>query len=319
CVDTDADPANCGGCGNACPQGQVCSAEKCAMVCVGGTTKCGNVCVDAKSDPANCGSCGNACPQGQACAAGQCGLVCAGGTTKCGSACVDVKVDPANCGSCGNACPQGQVCSSGSCTLVCGGGTTKCGNACVNTSWDPNNCGSCGNACGVNKLCNQGKCTGGSTIPGFSGELGPDMSGDGWLQCEGYLDKPGGDEVPKTWGDSCTDNQYNKLRVVCGAAPNTYRYITVNKNVFRDGLAGYPENGLILEAKDQNGQNFTITNQIYANGNHPHNGVSWWNGGDGCSESSTNITVNNICSWEASNCFGQNLGGNRYLWVYVKP
>ncbi len=47
---------------------------------------------------------------------------------------------------------------------------------------------------------------------------------------------------------------------------------------------------------------------------------SWWNGGDGCNESATNITVNNICPMEAQNGFGQNIGtgNNRYLWIYVQ-
>jgi len=57
---------------------------------------------------------------------------------------------------------------------------------------------------------------------------------------------------------------------------------------------------------------------IYASGNHPHSGTSWWNGGDGCSETSTNITFNNGCSYEASNCFGQGISGPRYVWVYVQ-
>jgi hypothetical protein len=42
-------------------------------------------------------------------------------------------------------------------------------------------------------------------------------------------------------------------------------------------------------------------------------------GGDaGCNEGNTNITINNGCKWEASNCFGQAMEGPRFLWVYVK-
>jgi hypothetical protein len=48
-------------------------------------------------------------------------------------------------------------------------------------------------------------------------------------------------------------------------------------------------------------------------------GTSWWNGGSGCNEEATNITFNNSCTMEASNCFGQNLGTqDRYLWIYVQ-
>jgi hypothetical protein len=41
--------------------------------------------------------------------------------------------------------------------------------------------------------------------------------------------------------------------------------------------------------------------------------------GHGCDESQTNITINNICTYDASNCFGQNINGNRFLFVYVRP
>ena len=156
--------------------------------------------------------------------------------------------------------------------------------------------------------------------PNFMGQVGPDFSADGcWQQCEGYLDQPGGDEVPKEWGNDCVGTQFKKLRIACGASTNQYRFITVNKNVFKDGLNAYPEMGLITEAKDQNKNDFVTQNQIYATGNHPHTGVSWWGNGNGCNEASLSVTINNGCSWEASNCFGQNLGGPRYLWVYVSP
>ena len=157
--------------------------------------------------------------------------------------------------------------------------------------------------------------------PNFAGQLGPDFAKDTcWQQCEGYLDNPGGDDVPAAWGNDCVNAAWSRIRIACGASVNQYRYITVEKNVFKDGLAAYPENNLISEAKDQNGVNFSYPgNQIYATGNHPHNGTSWWAGGNGCGETNGNITINNVCSWEASNCFGQNNGGARYLWVYVAP
>ncbi|MBI4702949.1 MAG: hypothetical protein HY744_17675, partial [Deltaproteobacteria bacterium] len=153
------DPANCGGCGVACPQGQVCSAGQCSLVCTGGSTKCGGKCVDVQTDPANCGGCGAACAPAQICAAGQCALVCVGGTVKCSGKCVDTQTDAANCGSCDNACPPGQICTAGQCALVCAGGTTKCGNKCVDTQVDPANCGGCNSACGNSEICSAGKCT----------------------------------------------------------------------------------------------------------------------------------------------------------------
>ena len=130
---------------------------------------------------------------------------------------------------------------------------------------------------------------------------------------------PGGDDVPAAWGDDCAGAAFSKIRIACGASVNQYRYITVNKNVFKDGLNAYPEVGIITESKDQNKTDFMTQNQIYATGNHPHMGSSWWGNGNGCDEASASTTINNICSWEASNCFGQNIPGNRYLWVYVAP
>ncbi|MBI4702204.1 MAG: hypothetical protein HY744_13835, partial [Deltaproteobacteria bacterium] len=121
CVDTQVNAANCGSCGNACPQGHVCSNGSCALVCAGGTTKCGSKCVDTQVDGANCGSCGAACPQGQACGAGQCKVLCGPGTTNCSNVCVDLQVDPNNCGQCAKKCGQSEQCKAGVCQpALCG-------------------------------------------------------------------------------------------------------------------------------------------------------------------------------------------------------
>ncbi|MBI4705680.1 MAG: hypothetical protein HY744_31700, partial [Deltaproteobacteria bacterium] len=158
CVDTQLDPANCGGCGKACGKEELCSAGQCDLQCVGGTTKCSGKCVDTLTDTANCGGCGKLCAKDQICTGGACALVCVGGTTKCAGKCVDTQLDPANCGGCGNACGPGWVCTAGVCGLVCGGGTTKCSGKCVDTQLDPANCGSCSNACAQGEVCANGKC-----------------------------------------------------------------------------------------------------------------------------------------------------------------
>ncbi len=51
CVDTNADPANCGGCAIVCETGQVCSMGSCALSCAGGTTDCSGSCVNTQNEP----------------------------------------------------------------------------------------------------------------------------------------------------------------------------------------------------------------------------------------------------------------------------
>jgi hypothetical protein len=159
CVDTQADPRNCGGCGTACPNGQACAQGVCAqtcglpgveacpasggpgqVTCGGGCSACGPGCADFSNDPRNCGACGNACamgevcrngacttpcPSGQLCAGGVCMASCPAGTAACGPRCLDVQNDSANCGGCGQACPSGQACYQGACVAGCGGSSVS--------------------------------------------------------------------------------------------------------------------------------------------------------------------------------------------------
>jgi hypothetical protein len=115
CADYTSDRRNCGGCGQACAAGQVCSASTC--VCQPGTEPCEGRCVATASDPTACGACGRACASGQVCELGQCKASCTlGVSTRCGDACVDTSADPSNCGGCGRACQGGQRCVGGGCT-----------------------------------------------------------------------------------------------------------------------------------------------------------------------------------------------------------
>ena len=155
----------------------------------------------------------------------------------------------------------------------------------------------------------------GRTIPGFSGQLGPDFSNEGWSQCVGYFDQVNSDDIPNSgWANPCASSTYTRLRLACGASAGAVRYIDVSRNVFATPLVSYPETGLIYNRNYPASDNF-----IYASSNNPNTGTSWWDNGNGCDESSTNITINNSCNYDVANCFGQGLPGSRYLYVYVQP
>src|SRR6516165_2582009 len=62
CVDTRADHAACGACGNQCAFGASCVDGQCA--CPAGQAICGLKCVDLSSDALNCGACGVSCGAG---------------------------------------------------------------------------------------------------------------------------------------------------------------------------------------------------------------------------------------------------------------
>lgn len=107
------DSAHCGFCGNACADGESCSAGICE--CPADRAVCGGTCVDTQIARNHCGSCGNACADGASCNAGAC--ECPDGQTSCDGTCVDTETDVAHCGSCGNACADGAFCGSGVCIL----------------------------------------------------------------------------------------------------------------------------------------------------------------------------------------------------------
>lgn len=117
CTVTSVDPENCGTCGNACGDGEVCNDGQCDVACGGGTTDCDGSCVDTASNAAHCGACGNACDDGEVCASSECVALCGtGGLALCGGICVDMMNDAQHCGGCATVCGATDSCVSGQCT-----------------------------------------------------------------------------------------------------------------------------------------------------------------------------------------------------------
>lgn len=129
CVNVFTDRKNCGVCGRACRDGEICMDGRCGPACAGnGTTLCDDRCIDLDTDMDNCGACGAECEtllpnaKGSLCSGGECILSgCKTDYADCDKAfsngCeVYLRNDAANCGSCGNRCPSGQVCYNRKCT-----------------------------------------------------------------------------------------------------------------------------------------------------------------------------------------------------------
>src|SRR5581483_1580826 len=136
CSDPKKDPDNCGACGNACKQGELCSMGTCVTACAGGSTACGadggmRYCANLQSDNSDCGACGSKCGPLDVCTAGKCANTSVFGQSKCGgdggpAYCVSTQTDNANCGACDVKCAQGEVCSQGKCGSSCAMTQTKC-------------------------------------------------------------------------------------------------------------------------------------------------------------------------------------------------
>jgi len=161
CAALYKDPANCGGCDQACSAELVCSDGKCATHCGPGTAKCGASCVDVAVDRDNCGYCGHACGVHEVCVAGQCSSTC-DGQALCivgnGAYCASTATDNANCGKCGVVCGTQEVCRNSSCASECEIGQALCGSECVALASDHDNCGSCGHPCLEGQYCVASAC-----------------------------------------------------------------------------------------------------------------------------------------------------------------
>jgi hypothetical protein len=132
CVDTLADQRNCGACGVACQNGQICQSNedpegaRGVCVCQPGAKDCNGQCVVLATDPNNCGVCGKACATDELCElqpsdggplSSKCVKDCTVGTqVRCGSSCVNLQTDALHCGACGAACSNSQTCHAGKCS-----------------------------------------------------------------------------------------------------------------------------------------------------------------------------------------------------------
>ncbi len=177
CKVLDSDLANCGACGNVCPDrpntaATTCIYGTCGFTCAPGFANCNNNpndgCETNLGAWDNCGACGNVCTTNAAnamprCNGGTCEFQCFTGYKKCGDTCI-----PA--GSCCNdadcdSANTGLNCVNNACR--CPDGTTFCGNAgrcqvCCQDNDCPNQltcqAGACGCpsgqvVCGANYCC----------------------------------------------------------------------------------------------------------------------------------------------------------------------
>ena len=206
---------------NVCTTGDACDKGACAG---GAPLTCddGNACTDDSCNPAtgcvfsaNAAPCddGNKCTDGDQCKSGWC---LSGMPKGCndGNACTDDSCSPATgcvftnnsvgcndsdpctvtdtcsggvcVGSGALSCNDGNKCTADSCvknqgcvyqpiTPCCGNGQKEAGEECDDGNAVDND--GCTNACKVPSVTR--------TVPGFSGVLGPDLSGQGWSQCAG--------------------------------------------------------------------------------------------------------------------------------------
>jgi len=158
----NADPHNCGGCGDDCgdagPDGEAlpahaspfCSDGGCDWWCppvpgVGEVYKrCKDKCIPFVCDPYNCGDCGILCPKdnlgNRVCDVGTCGCpfgtVDCDGVPECGQECKDLDHDAMNCGQCGRQCPNDPALAPFHETYTCNGpnpdgGLPDCVRVCV--------------------------------------------------------------------------------------------------------------------------------------------------------------------------------------------
>ena len=187
CVDTVANRAHCGVCGNACSISNgvaACSAGRCVVAnCNLPFANCdgdlANGCeADTYTSLAHCGDCNAPCSGPNAtsrCVAGECQITaCATGFGDCDgdtrTGCeTDTRSTARHCGACGRACTAPAhataTCSASTCGFTCIEGFGDCdgdaSNGCeTDLSTSASHCGRCGAACSARGRCERGACVG---------------------------------------------------------------------------------------------------------------------------------------------------------------
>ncbi len=151
-INLQADPQNCGKCGNSCTAEEVplllhgegmCVAGTCAFACwppdmflsVVDYQDCDGIVdngceVNVYFSNAHCGQCGHPCDPGIPCLLGVCG--CPRGFTLCDGVCIDTQKDVDNCGVCGKKCTGDEVHGPGPVppNMHLGCADSKCQNVC---------------------------------------------------------------------------------------------------------------------------------------------------------------------------------------------
>jgi hypothetical protein len=235
CVNLQADPLNCGACGEECGVND-CTGGTCAPAATGGgacpegQVRCGGACQEALpnfgSDGLSCpgGAPPTECPAGRVLCNGACfpdgacqPAECQPGWGYCYGVCRDFQTDPGACGGCSTACPGG-ICAGGTC-VSCPEGQTPCGAACVDTKTDLNNCGFCGNLCGTQ--CIDGQCTGVGAAPHACAQSGESCAVDPC--CVGFCNQdelcecvPDGGECAGIGTGGCCNGQPCNADGFCG-------------------------------------------------------------------------------------------------------
>ncbi len=162
CIDPDTNGSHCGGCGNSCGSGLLCSDGECVLDCNAGQIACGGSCINPQTNANYCGASGDCtgandgevCTSPFTCVSGSCQVVCSGGQINCDDTCIDPNTDDEFCGassSCtggnrGQNCNNmsGYSCEAGVCRLQCPGSQVGCGGACIDPSDDDDYCGASG-------------------------------------------------------------------------------------------------------------------------------------------------------------------------------